>query len=67
MPSAEIAKTQAWLASRPSRMTCAWPSRAAPKQQNESGAFLIEAAFLALFLIAIVLLALFNSFYHAAP
>ena len=35
------------------------------KDQDESGAFLVEAAFLALFLIAIVLLALFNSFYHA--
>ena len=35
------------------------------QQQDESGAFLGEAAFMALFLIAIVLLALFNSFYHA--
>ena len=35
------------------------------EQQDESGTFLIEAAFLALFLIAMVLLAMFNSFYHA--
>ena len=39
--------------------------RGADEQPNESSAFLLEAAFLALFLIAVVLLALFNSFYHA--
>ncbi|MEI9932526.1 MAG: efflux RND transporter permease subunit [Rhizomicrobium sp.] len=35
------------------------------KSRNESGNFLVIAALLALFLIAMVLLMLFNSFYHA--
>ncbi|MGH6876689.1 MAG: efflux RND transporter permease subunit, partial [Rhizomicrobium sp.] len=34
--------------------------------QQEAGAFLVKAAFMALFLIAVVLLAMFNSFYHAS-
>jgi multidrug efflux pump len=36
------------------------------QDQQEAGAFLIKAAFMALFLIAVVLLAMFNSFYHAS-
>jgi multidrug efflux pump len=63
--NAEIAKIQSWINTQtfPSDVRVAFKGGA--EEQNESGAFLIEAAFLALFLIAIVLLALFNSFYHA--
>ena len=63
--NAEISKIQSWIDTQkfPSDVRVSFKGGA--EQQNESGAFLIEAAFLALFLIAIVLLALFNSFYHA--
>lgn len=63
--NAEITKIQSWINTQsfPSDVRVAFKGGA--EEQNESGAFLIEAAFLALFLIAIVLLALFNSFYHA--
>ena len=62
--SAEVAKLKQWLATQniPSEVHVNF--KGADEEQNESGAFLLEAAFLALFLIAIVLLALFNSFYH---
>ncbi|MGZ5931555.1 MAG: efflux RND transporter permease subunit [Rhizomicrobium sp.] len=65
LPSAEVVKLKQWISQQnfPHEVRVAF--KGADEQQNESGAFLIEAAFLALFLIAIVLLALFNSFYHA--
>ncbi|HEY8949104.1 MAG TPA: efflux RND transporter permease subunit [Rhizomicrobium sp.] len=64
LASAEVAKLKEWLPKQnfPSSVTVKF--KGADEQQNESGNFLIEAAFLALFLIGIVLLALFNSFYH---
>ena len=65
LPSAEVVKLKQWIAQQPFPHDVRVAFKGADEQQNESGAFLVEAAFLALFLIAIVLLALFNSFYHA--
>jgi len=63
--NAEIAKIQSWIDTQSFPRDVRVAFKGGAEEQNESGAFLIEAAFLALFLIAIVLLALFNSFYHA--
>jgi multidrug efflux pump len=62
--SAEVAKLKTWIATQnfPPNVHVAF--KGADEESNESGAFLVEAAFLALFLIGIVLLTLFNSFYH---
>jgi len=65
LPSAEVVKLKRWIAQQNFPHEVRVTFKGADEQQNESGAFLMEAAFLALFLIAIVLLALFNSFYHA--
>jgi multidrug efflux pump len=64
LPSAEIAKLKTWIAAQnfPTNVHVAF--KGADEDSEQSGAFLVEAAFLALFLIAIVLLTLFNSFYH---
>jgi multidrug efflux pump len=63
--NAETAKIQSWVGTQtfPSDVRVKFTGGA--EAADESGSFLIEAAFLALFLIAIVLLMLFNSFYHA--
>ena len=39
--------------------------KGADEEQQKAGLFLVGAAFMALFLIAMVLVAMFNSFYHA--
>jgi multidrug efflux pump len=65
LPSQEVAQLKSWIAAQAIPHDVRVQFKGADEQQDESGAFLIEAAFLALFLIAIVLLALFNSFYHA--
>ena len=65
LPSAEVVKLKQWIAQQNFPHDVRVTFKGADEQQNESGAFLIEAMFLALFLIAIVLLAMFNSFYHA--
>lgn len=64
LASAEVTKLKSWLAvqSFPHDVRVAF--KGADEEQNESAQFLVEAAFLALFMVAIVLLALFNSFYH---
>ncbi|MBV9332116.1 MAG: efflux RND transporter permease subunit [Alphaproteobacteria bacterium] len=62
--SAEVAKLKQWISTQGFPHDVRVAFKGADEQQNESAAFLLEAAFLALFLIAIVLLALFNSFYH---
>ena len=64
LASAEVLKLKQWLATQSFPNDVHVTFKGADEEQNEFGAFLIEAAFLALFLIAIVLLALFNSFYH---
>ncbi|MEI9995203.1 MAG: efflux RND transporter permease subunit [Rhizomicrobium sp.] len=63
--NAEIALIKSWLATQSFPHDVRVAFKGGSEQQEESGAFLVVAAFLALFLIAIVLLALFNSFYHA--
>ncbi len=65
LASAEVAMLKTWIAKQAFPQDVRVTFKGADEQQNESGLFLVEAAFLALFLIAIVLLAMFNSFYHA--
>jgi len=64
LPSAEVIKLKGWIAAQhfPPNVFVAF--KGADEGQNQSMAFLGVAAFMALFLIAIVLLMLFNSFYH---
>ena len=64
MANAEIAKLQTWIGQQgfPSDVRAAFGG--SNQDQDESGTFLIIAAFMAMFLIAMVLLVLFNSFYH---
>lgn len=64
LPSAEVAKLKTWIGAQNFPHAVRVTFKGADEEQQESGFFLIEAAFLALFLIAVVLLALFNSFYH---
>jgi multidrug efflux pump len=61
----EVARLKTWLATQtiPNGVRVAF--KGADEEQNKSGAFLIGATFAALFLIALVLVAMFNSFYHA--
>ncbi len=63
--NAEIAKIQSWIATQNFPHDVRVSFKGGAEQQDESGAFLIEAGLLALFLIAMVLLMLFNSVYHA--
>jgi multidrug efflux pump len=65
LPSQEVDKLKTWLSTQKMPPDVRVNFKGADEEQAKSGAFLVEAAFLALFLIAIVLLALFNSFYHA--
>jgi multidrug efflux pump len=64
LANSEQAKLQQWMAAQnlPSEVHVQF--KGANEDQDESQAFLGVAAVLALFLIAIVLLAMFNSFYH---
>jgi multidrug efflux pump len=64
LPSAETANLQAWIADQhfPGDVFIAF--KGGQQDQDESLSFLGKAALMALFLIGIVLLALFNSFYH---
>lgn len=64
LASAEVSRLKSWMATQTFPTSVHVSFKGADEESNESGAFLIEAAFLALFLIAIVLLTLFNSFYH---
>ena len=63
--NAETAKIQSWLATQNFTHDVRVSFKGGAEEQNESGNFLVIAALLALFLIAMVLLMLFNSFYHA--
>jgi multidrug efflux pump len=64
LPTAEVEKLKTWIAAQhfPSSVYVAF--KGGQEQQDESMRFLNMAALMALFLIGIVLLALFNSFYH---
>ncbi|MGH6877846.1 MAG: efflux RND transporter permease subunit, partial [Rhizomicrobium sp.] len=63
--NAETTKIKDWIAAQNIPRDVRVTFKGSDEQQQESGAFLIKAAFMALFLIAVVLLAMFNSFYHA--
>ncbi len=64
LPNAEMAKIKDWIATQsfPANVHIAF--KGSTEDQDESMAFLWKAALMALFLIAIVLLAMFNSVYH---
>jgi multidrug efflux pump len=64
LPSAEVAQLKTWIDAQhfPSGVRVSF--KGGQEQQDESMSFLQMAALMALFLIGIVLLALFNSFYH---
>jgi multidrug efflux pump len=64
--NAEVTKVKAWLAAQNLPRDVRVNFKGSDEEQQESGAFLIKAAFMAFFLIAVVLLAMFNSFYHAS-
>ncbi|HEY4114492.1 MAG TPA: efflux RND transporter permease subunit, partial [Rhizomicrobium sp.] len=64
--NAEIAKISKWVDAQPFPRDVQVKFKGAAEQQQESANFLLEAAFMALFIIAVVLLAMFNSFYHAS-
>jgi len=66
LPSAEVTKLKAWLATQNLPSSVLVKFRGGQEEQDESMNFLGGAALMALFLIGIVLLALFNSFYHTA-
>lgn len=64
--NAESQKIKDWMAGQNIPRNVRVTFKGSDEEQQESGAFLIKAAFMALFLIAVVLLAMFNSFYHAS-
>ncbi|HLY05650.1 MAG TPA: efflux RND transporter permease subunit [Rhizomicrobium sp.] len=64
--NAEVKKIQDWLATQNLPRDLRVTFKGSQQDQQEAGAFLVKAAFMALFLIAVVLLAMFNSFYHAS-
>ncbi|HEY3777691.1 MAG TPA: efflux RND transporter permease subunit [Rhizomicrobium sp.] len=64
--NAVTSKIKTWIASQNIPRNVRVSFKGSDEQQQESGAFLIKAAFMALFIIAVVLLAMFNSFYHAS-
>ena len=64
--SAEVAKLKTWLGMQTVPGDVRVSFKGADEEQNKSGVFLIVAACMALFMIALVLVAMFNSFYHAS-
>lgn len=63
--SAEVAKIKAWVDSQAIPNGVRVGFKGADEEQNKSLVFLMVAAFMALFMIALVLVTMFNSFYHA--
>jgi multidrug efflux pump len=63
--SAEVAKIKSWVDAQAIPNGVRVTFKGADEEQNKSLAFLIVAAFMALFMIALVLVTMFNSFYHA--
>jgi multidrug efflux pump len=61
----EVQNIKTWLSGQTIPRTVHVAFKGADEEQQESMRFLGEAAFMALFIIAVVLLAMFNSFYHA--
>ncbi len=66
LPNAEMAKLKEWIDAQNFPSTVHIAFKGATEDQDESMAFLWKAGLMALFLIAIVLLALFDSLYHTA-
>jgi multidrug efflux pump len=64
--NAEVQKVKEWLSTQSIPRTVHVAFKGSDEEQQESMTFLGEAAFMALFIIAVVLLAMFNSFYHAS-
>ena len=64
--NSEIKKISDWVDTQKFPREVRVAFKGAAEQQQESANFLLEAAFMALFIIAVVLLAMFNSFYHAS-
>jgi multidrug efflux pump len=65
-PSEEVSNLQSWIDAQKFPDDVRVKFKGGQEQQDESQRFLGIAALMALFLIAMVLLALFNSFYHAS-
>jgi multidrug efflux pump len=63
--NAQIAKIQSWITTEKFPPDVHVAFKGGAEEQDESQSFLGLAALMALFLIALVLLMLFNSFYHA--
>lgn len=66
LASAEVTKLKTWIAAQHFPSNVYVKFKGADEGEGESMAFLGVAAAMALFLIGIVLLAMFNSFYHTA-
>lgn len=64
LPNAEISKIKSWISAQNFPATVHIAFMGATEDQDESMAFLGLAGIMALFLIAVVLLAMFDSFYH---
>ena len=64
--NAEAQKIKDWVATQNLPRDVRVTFKGSDQDQQEAGVFLIKAGFMALFLIAVVLLAMFNSFYHAS-
>jgi multidrug efflux pump len=64
--NAQIGKIQSWIASQPFPRDVRVAFKGGAEEQDESSGFLLIAGCMALFLIAMVLLMLFNSFYHTS-
>ncbi len=62
----EVQNIKTWLSGQSIPRTVHVAFKGSDEEQQESMRFLGEAAFMALFIIAVVLLAMFNSFYHAS-
>ena len=64
LPNAEMAKVKQWIDGQNFPSTVHIAFKGSTEDQDESMAFLGKAALMAVFLIGIVLLAMFNSVYH---
>jgi len=64
LPNQEMAKIKQWMAAQNFPASVRVDFKGSTEDQDESMAFLWKAGLMALFLIAIVLLAMFNSVYH---
>ncbi|MEO0545382.1 MAG: efflux RND transporter permease subunit [Pseudomonadota bacterium] len=63
-PNDKVAEAQAWLATQQWPETVQFKFRGGNEEQEESGAFLAQAAGIALFLMFIILVTQYNSFYQ---